>query len=1067
MKKTILIIVMAALCLFFKANAQNPLNIYGKVLDSATSRPLEGATIKIIFGALTITNKQGEFHLQSSSNSGTLEVSYQGYHPFQTAFNETQKWPILISLSLNTSVLHEVNIVSTGYQTLPKERATGSFAQVDNELLNRRVSTNVIDRLEGTVPGLIFNHNTVASATGFDINIRGHSTIFANDQPLIVVDNFPYDGDINNINPNDVESVTVLKDAAASSIWGVKSGNGVIVITTKHGSRNGKMIVEINSSVTVGEKPNLFYGSNFLDANNFIDVEESLYKQGYYTNDLANSSHPIVSPVVAILNANLSQNEKDNQINPLRALDYRNQLGPYFYRKSVNQQYDVNLRGGGAIDDYFLSAGYDNNQGNQVGNGNQRITLNTRYNFSPNKKLDFSLGVNFIQTLSSNNSPLGNLTSYKSLYPYAQFADASGHPLSIAKDYASSYTDLAVQNGFLDWTFRPLDELRNADNTTKTTDNRINFGIKYKAFTGLSVDLKYQYEKSNTLTESYSGQATYYTRNLINEYTQGTNGSFTYPIPIGGTDDQQYQYLTSQRLRLQSNYNKAWSNNEFNAIAGTEISDLTTSNNGNTVYGYDKNTGAFTMVNFADYFQTNPSGNSSKIPSVLAFRSLSDRYVSYFGNAAYTYKKRYGFSLSGRIDKSNLFGVNTNQKSVPLYSVGGSWRFSDEKFYHLTWLPLAKLRLTYGYNGNVDKTLTAVTTIRQNTNSYITGTPYANVANPGNPDLRWEKITMLNMALDFSAKNDIISGSIEYYIKKGVDIIGDSPLQPSTGFSKFRGNTANTAGRGFDLVLNSINLNNQNFKWTTNFLLSYASDKVTRYDFPQSTQNALIFGNGNNGYILPIVNASLFGIYSYKWAGLDPANGNPRGYLNGKPSEDYASIIANTPLDSLKFSGTSRPKYFGSFRNTFSYKNFSLSANIIYKLDYFFKRASISYADLYQKWIGNNDYTKRWQKPGDELITNVPSSPAFPLDNSRDYFYANSLALITPGDHIRLQDMTLSYDFNKNSISRTPFKRIQIYCYANNLGILWRANKQGLDPDLFGSGLPIPLTISFGIKTQL
>ncbi|MDB5122412.1 MAG: SusC/RagA family TonB-linked outer membrane protein [Mucilaginibacter sp.] len=1049
-----------------KVNTPIHVKVAGRVTDT-TGTPLIGATITNLAGHSTYPSDDNGVFDVIAQVGDKLTVTYIGFRSYTFVVADDLPFQTIV-LHADHAKLEQVIVVSTGYQSLPKERATGSFATVNNELLNRRVSPNIIDRLEGVVPGLIFNHNTAASVTGSDISIRGHSTLFANDQPLVVVDNFPYDGDINSINPNDVENITVLKDAAAASIWGVKSGNGVIVITTKHGTRGSKMIVELNSNVTIGDKPNLFYGNNFLDANDFINVEKSLFAQGYYTNDLTSTSHPVVSPVVAILASNLSQSQKDNQIDALRHADYRNQLQKYFYRNSINQQHSVSLRGGGVTDDYFLSAGYDDALRNQTGNGNNRFTLNSAYNFSLNSDLDFSLGFNFIQTSGQANSPVGNLTSSKSLYPYAQFADGDGNPLPIAKDYATLYTDAAINNGLLDWSFRPLDELHNADNTFKTTDNRVNAGVRYKAFQNLSLDLKYQYEKSSSQTEYYSGLLSYAARNLINQFTQiNPGGAFSYPIPIGGTDDRLYQYLTSQRLRAQVNYNKNWGYSDFNVIGGAEISDVTTENNGNTVYGFDQSTGAFTNVNFSDYFQTNPSGSYAQIPSAIRFQRLSDRYLSYFGNGAYTYKKRYGVSLSGRIDKSNLFGVNTNQKSVPLYSAGGSWRFSDECFYHLSWLPYAKLRLTYGFNGNVDKNVTAVTTIQQQLNSYITGGPYAAIANPGNPELRWEKVSILNLGFDFSLKNNVISGSIEYYVKKGIDLFGDSPLPGSTGFTSFRGNTANTGGSGLDIVINSTNIQKGDLKWATGFMLSYVTDKVIHYGVPVDAASALIYGAGNNGVILPLVGKPLFGIYSYKWAGLDPVNGNPRGYFQGKPSDNYAAIMANTPLDSLKFNGTSRPKFFGSLRNTVSYKNISFSANIIYKLDYFFRRNSISYSSLYQFWQGNSDYSKRWQKPGDELVTNVPSQPILPLNGSRDAFYLSSSSLVTPGDHIRLQDISLSYDFNSSFKRKTPFRQLKVYCYLNNIGILWKANKQGLDPDLFSSGLPLPRTLSLGIKTQL
>ena len=322
-----------------------------------------------------------------------------------------------------------------------------------------------MSRLEGVVPGLLFNHNTYNASNGMaDISIRGTSTINAQQQPLIVLDGFPYDGDVNNIDPNTVENISVLKDAAAASIWGVKSGNGVIVITTKHGSRNQKTLVSFNSNLTIGNKPDLYYNPNFLDANDFINAEEKLFSLGAYDNTLLNS-YAAVSPVVAILAkeraGELSEADANAQINALRNIDVRKDLEKYFYRHSADQQYDVSLRGGSASSDYFFSGSYDHNLSNLVGNGSHRVTLNTLYNFYPIKNLTLTANISYVQTNSTANSPVANINGGSSLalYPYAQLVDAKGNSLPIVKDYAAGYTDTAGQGAFYDWKYRPLDEL--------------------------------------------------------------------------------------------------------------------------------------------------------------------------------------------------------------------------------------------------------------------------------------------------------------------------------------------------------------------------------------------------------------------------------------------------------------------------------------------------------------------------------------------------------------------------------------------------------------------------------
>ncbi|EHQ26403.1 SusC/RagA family TonB-linked outer membrane protein [Mucilaginibacter paludis] len=1048
-----------------------PFPVKGKVTD-ANGSPLPGATIKIKNGPAIATNGNGEFQITDVADSTILQVSFVGYLTKEIVVRKAEF--LTIVLEIGSAQLNEV-VVSTGYQTLPKERATGSFVQLDSAIINRRVSTDIISRLEGVVPGLLFNRNTISSANGtLDLGIRGHSTLFANDQPLVVVDNFPYDGDINNINPNDIASITVLKDAAAASIWGVRSGNGVIVLTTKKGKINQPLSIDFSANVTIGDKPNAFYSPYFLDSKDYISVEKTLFNSGFYTTSLNSSQHPVVSPVVQLLAdqqaGKITSDQLNTQLNALGKIDVRNDIEKYLYRKGIDQQYALSLHGGNNKSTYYFSTGYDDNLSSLVGNKNNRLTINSGNTFRPVNNLELSASLFYSQsnTTSDAINNLNNGGNYTGLFPYTTLADANGNPLPIVKDYNYSWiTNTASQNGLLNWQYYPLNELQQANNTSTLNDIRIISGLKYGFWKGFNAEVKYQYEKSNTVNKNNYNQDTYYARNLINQYSTINGATVTNNIPVGGILQQSNSDLSSQRLRGQLNFEHTWNElHQLNVLGGTEINQTVTNSNAFTAYGYNDQTETFQNVNFVTAFKTIPSG-TRQIPNNEGFSKFTNRYISYFSNAAYTYADRYIFSLSGRIDKSNLFGVNTNQKSVPLYSTGLAWIINKESFYNVNWLPALKLRATYGYNANIDNNVAAVTTIRQFNNSTYSGVPYSIIINPANPDLRWEKVRMINLGTDFSFKNDILSGSFEYYLKDGIDLFGDSPLPPSSGLLTFRGNTADTKGHGLDVTINSRNFYKGKFKWYSNFILSYNLDKVTKYDVSQTSTNALANGAGNSGTILPIINSPLFAIYSYKWGGLSHNTGDPQGFLNGKLSTDYTSILANTSLKDLKYNGPSRPTTFGSLRNTFSFDRFALSFNLIYKFNYYFRRPSISYSALYNTGLGNVDFSKRWQKPGDEQFTNVPSMPALPVLTSRDAFYQYSETLVDKGDHIRLQDATLSYDFDKNNWKGIPFKHLQIYCYANNIGIIWRANHGHLDPDLysFQNAYPIPRTIAFGIKT--
>jgi hypothetical protein len=761
-------------------------------------------------------------------------------------------------------------------------------------------------------------------------------------------------------------------------------------------------------------------------------------------------------------------------------LDIRNQLGQYFYRTSADQQYNLNFRGGGDKSDYYLSLGYDNNLANLVGNSGDRITVNSNFNFYPLKNLQLSAGMYYTKSTDQNNSTLSDIrkiSGKSQVYPYAQIADANGDALPVEHNFSSSFVNTASNARYLDWNYRPLDELSNADNTSGAFDNRINLGLKYNFPVGFSTEFRYIFENTQSDVSDYFNPATYYARNLINQFTQtNTDGTLSYPIPVGGILQQANASLMSQHLRGQLNYSKDWGiQHAVSAILGSEWSSAVNKlADQGTAYGFDKNTGAnYTNINYLDFYSLYPRGTGSQqIPNGQSFSETTDHFISYFTNAAYTYANKYTFSVSGRIDKSNLFGVATNQKAVPLYSTGLSWDFSKEDFYHLAWLPIAKFRATFGYNGNINKNATAVTTLKEQSNSYYSGIPFNVIANPGNPDLRWEKDRVINLGIDFSSKNQILSGSVEFYFKQGNNLFGSLSLPPSTGFSTFFGNTASTSGHGADITISSRNIYEANFKWISAFLYSYAFDKVTKYGVQSTLTSYLTQGDGNAGTITPLVGAPLFAIYSFRSGPLTHDSGDPQGYLNGQLSTDYSNIIKNTPVSGLVYNGPSRPTSFGSFRNTFIYKDLSLSFNIIYKLGYEFRKSSIQYGALYTNWLGNKDFSRRWQKPGDEATTSVPSMPLPPVDDNRDFFYTFSQSLVDNGDHVRLQDISLSYEITKSLWKSSPFINLTVYGYINNVAILWRANHDGLDPDVFtlaGGGmtsLPLPRTYSIGLKTN-
>ncbi|WP_316836971.1 SusC/RagA family TonB-linked outer membrane protein [Pedobacter nutrimenti] len=1028
------------------------INVSGVVRDE-NNKPLWAATIKVKNKNKYVhTDSLGRFTLEGVRPDAALVVSYLGY---QSREIRAQTDVGTLKLMMISGNLEEVQIVSTGYQTLPKERATGSFVRIDKDLLDRSVSTGILDRLDGVTSGLIFTSPVTRQVGQSAIEIHGRSTLFGNADPLIVLDNFPYDGDLNNINPNDIETITILKDAAAASAWGTRSGNGVIVITTKKGSLNTAPKIGFNANVTFGQKPNLYYNPQ-PSTSEVIDAQQYLYKQGAYNVDIG-SGYRALPPAVELFR-NPSAPDYEAKLNALRNNYVRNQLSKYFYQTSIAQQYQASVSGGGKHQKYALSAGYDHNLSSTVGNSYNRMTLNASNSFYFFKdKLELSSNLRY--TGSKNKTIPSPFVSY----PYDQLADSNGDPVAVAYILSLPYTQTAGNGKLLNWLYKPLEELQNRYNTIKTNvDNyRINLALSYKVVAGLKLSAVYNYEKGKSDRSTLYEQASYYTRNLINTYSQidPVTGKLIRPIPLGDIYDGQLTDSKSKSGRLQIDEEVHFGKHALNAIAGVEIRELSTSDSQNIFYGYNSQTGANlnSSLNFTEDYPLF-YGPVGKIPSNYSSYGTDNRFFSYYFNGAYTYADKYIVSLSARQDESNLFGVSTNQKGVPLWSAGLSWVLNKERFYAIDWLPYLKLRATYGYTGNVDNNLSAYLTTQagsMNTNPY--NAPYAIVVNPPNPSLRWEKVKNTNFGLDFMTKNGRISGSVDIWQKNGMDLIGNTSVAPQTGISMYIGNSANTLTKGMDFQISSRNLMGA-VQWNTTLLYNHVTSKVTSYKVSNGSNFNVISENYKN----PLEGFPFYSVFSFKYAGLNK-NGDPQGYLNGVPTTNYADMFGSTNRKELVYNGSATPTSFGNLMNTFNYKGVGLSFNISYRLGYYFRRNSFTSTGIAGTDYSYGDYEARWQKPGDENHTTVPAL-VYPSADKREDFYRYSDILVEKADNICLKDIRLDYTFLQKS--RLPFKYLNVFTYIDNVGILWRANHYHLNPD-YPKRIPEVRTIAFGLRAGL
>ncbi|WP_129715535.1 SusC/RagA family TonB-linked outer membrane protein [Pedobacter sp. SYP-B3415] len=1054
------LILFCLLLLSSAAAAQHAVS--GRVLGGG-DKPLSGAVVRL-GAAQTRTNELGEFFASLPTGRHVLRVSYTGMETFQKEVSIPLTSQIVVRLALRSDTLAEVT-VSTGYYQSASEKTTGSFSSLKAEDLQRNVAPNILSRLEGVVPALSFDRREARNPQDLgQVRLRGQSTIFAEQDPLIIVDNFPFAGNLSQVNVNDIESVTVLKDAAAASIWGARAGNGVIVITTKKGKLGSAVNVALNSSLSVLERPDLFESLGFLPAREYIGVERFLFDGGFFLSSEQDVTRPPLSPVVELLikrrEGLISSSQLELALADLSMLDVRRDVSRHLYRQAISQQHALSVNGGTANSSYYFSGGFDKNPASLRGNEVARTTLSSNYKYLPIKALEINLSLNYAANRTDYNgleySELGPQVGSQP-FPYTALVDEYGTPAIITRQHRRSFTDAAQAAGVLDWTYSPLLEQQARDKYQRATELRMMASAKYSLISPLSIELRYQRQQSETSISELQRAESFYVRSRVNRFTQ-SNGSKIFPL--GGVLYKGEREVYTDNLRAQANFIKRFSRHDLSALAGAEVSDSRATGHGNEVYGYDENLLTFfPRPDFVTFYPTRPNGSSQLPLPRVDFASTTDRFVSYFANAAYTYNDKYTLSASARRDASNLFGVETNQKAVPLWSIGGSWLVSKERFYKPGFIDYLRIRATIGENGNIDKSVTAFTTAGYSTNS-ANGYQALNVISPANPQLRWERVKTSNLALELRGKDDLWSLTVEAYEKKARDLLGRMPIDPTIGYftgslSAYTLNYARMRTRGLDVSLQLRLLEQRKLKWNLLAITSMVSERVLNYNYSTSSQHSsLVTGLAS----VPRVGKPINAVFSYPWMGLDAA-GNPQVSIGGQASTNYSGYFQQLSLDDLIHHGSSTPTLFGSVINTLQFGQLTFSFNIAFKAGYYFRRSTLNYSRLFSSGIGHSEFAQRWQRPGDEQLTTVPSmlltNPA-----GRDNYYAGSEINVERGDHVRLRDINLSYRFAPIA-KRTA---LSLYFNATNLGILYRADKRGLDPDFPTAEYPLQRTYAFGLR---
>lgn len=1043
--------------------------IKGSVRDSE-GEVLPGADV-FVDGTTNgaVTDISGNFTIIVPDDPQTVLVfNFIGMKQEKTVLGDDNTFDIV--MSSDTQFLKEV--VVTGYQTISRERSAGSFAKVEGAQVQNRGNTHgdIIRALEGSVAGL--NVNTTAEGTTY--LIRGITSINSNTEPLYIVDGVPMSreqvGKL--VNPNDVASVSFLKDATAASIWGAQAANGVMVISTKTGTANGRLNINYNGTFTFKGKPDYGY-QDIMNSSQFIDAAVQTFDPETYKWEDINkttfgtmSNYPVVYPhEVALYKyymGDISLVERDALLDGLRNSDGRKAYEKYFMSNSFITNHSVSLSGGNDRNSYYASLEYQGGQGiSQDRSDEYKIYMRDVLNLTKWLKLDLSLNAFY----EKNSSHLESWDDYGGRHltslPYAMFYDKQGKEISFT-DYIMTETQrqkVEKVTGF-GMDYYPVTDWRMSSLVTDSYSMRANVGLTVNIIDGLSYEGRFQYMIDNSKTEQFYPAETFKIR-LDRAFATNVDGKQHLPSS-GGEFTLGNSYGTSYTIRNQLNFDKEIIGqktlHQMTAVAGFELNSNRVSSASTFMRGYDMQTMQY--IFYDDYFLYQTGVRNPVLPMIASATSnqfdpnaydqtdIEYRFVSIYANAAYTLMDKYSLNASIRVDQSNLFGSDPSVQFKPIWSVGGIWNMAKEGFMSSAEkVDNLNVRLSYGFAGNSPKPgeggpydiLTSVSDPRYNQ----FGLGYT-VQTPANDKLTWEKTRTWNFGIDFGFLGYRLGGSLDLYDKLTTNLLAVTPIDPTTGFTSVLSNIGTMSNRGAELSLYSTNISTRCFQWNTEFNITYNRNRLLdMYVAPPDSPYNMVKYDYWEGFPYGT-------IFTYRWAGLDPKDGMPRVYDSKGNIVRSVSDIDNA--EAVPYVGTTIPPLFGSLSNSLRYKAFELSFMFVFNCGHVMRNdVNTTFTRRLEAEL-HNDFNLRWKRPGDEKRTNVPAY--YRLDDTSvnetdiEMLYKYADVNVLDASYIKLRDIALTYHLPAGACKALKMRNASVILQASDL-LLIPFNKEGIDPEAF------------------
>ncbi|WP_245738578.1 SusC/RagA family TonB-linked outer membrane protein [Pedobacter rhizosphaerae] len=1089
--------------------------VTGKVRDKNGS-PLPGVSVREKGAANAVsTGSNGDYTI-TVKEGATLTFSYIGYKTAEVDLGG--KTVVNVTLEEDAAQLKEVNVVSTGYQDLNKKLFTGSATALKASDVKRDGINDVSRMLEGRVAGVSVQNVSGTFGAAPKIRVRGATSISGDNKPLWVVDGIILEDVVNisneqlstgdpstlvgssvaGLNPDDIESFNILKDAAATAQYGARAMNGVVIITTKKGrNTDGKPVISYTGNFSSYMKPSY---SNFdiLNSADQMNVYLEMQNKGWLNHSSSSRSANggvftkmynqmyVYDPATGTYGL---RNDAQSQKQFLqRYADANTDWFDVLFKQSFMQEHSVSVSSGTQKSKFYASTSFLQDNGWTVGDNVKRFTGNVRGNFEISDKLSLELitqgsirDQRAPGTLGRNGNPVYGtydrdfdinpfsyaLNTSRTLTPY----DANGNREFFTQNYAP---------------FNILNELENNTLELNLIDFKVQGGLKYK----ITKDLKYSFDGAYRYAKTSQEHKITERSNMAEAYRAGisppdatirANNKFLYKnpddpnalpvsvLPYGGfyktNDDNIVNYYVRNSLEYDKTFNE---DHLVNFFATQEMRYINRQNKIFDGYGYQYDKGG---VPFID-----PNIVKSNVEGGFNYYSMGyryERYLNYSLRAAYSYKGKYSINATGRYDGSNLLGESRTARWLPTWNVSGAWNIDTENFMQSESIKKvvnrATLRATYGLVASMGSATNSSLVVQ----SMGTRRPYLGeketklyISGLENSELTFEKLNELNVGLDLGFFGERMTLTVDAYKRNSFDLIGAFRTSGIGGEAVKQANYADMTSRGIEATLGAKVLKIADFSWSTQLIFSYNKNKITNLK-NQPTIFGLIGPDGG-----PLEGYAQRGLFSLDFQGLDPLNGSPK-FINEEGKVDGDVYLQSDKIAYLKYEGAIDPTYTGGFSNNFKYKNFTLSTLITFaagnkvRLSPSFKT---SYTDLDAM---PKAFLSRWEMQGDELKTNVPSildaqeATAF----GSNYAYNNynySTERVADGGFVRMKQIVLSYNIPTTFSKKLGLANASVSAVGNNLFLIYSDKKlNGQDPEFFGSGgvaLPIPRQFTLSLK---